>query len=505
MSTTALQRLLEPMASGQPQAIALRAPGEPLTYRALQQRAAAVAAGLQARGVRPGERVAWRLPNGPEAVQLSLACYWIGAVSVPLNARLTPAEQETMLATIEPRWLVLPDSGAGENAGATQLGQPVLPWSALEGHAPIEATADLPADHPALILFTSGSTGTPKAVVHSHRGCLAAIDTCRQALGLQATDVVLVGKPLCHAGGLQTQLLPSLLAGAQVVLANRPPPLEAAALIQEHGVSEFGLLASDLLDFVDHLEAHRLALPSLHTVIGSGDTVPVELQERFEALLGFPVLEGCGMTEVGGYYAVQPRHGPRKPGSLGLPTPGTELRLLPGQGTAEVLPGEVGEIAVRTASVTTGYWRQPEATRELFRGGWLLSGDLGRRDADGTLWFCGRRKLLIVRRGSNIAPAEIEELLDAHPAVHAAVVVGVPHPRDGEVPVAWVQPQPGAALPGPAVLEAYLSPSLAAFKQPVHYLAIAELPRNGIGKLDRALLRRRAVEQLASTPAPPPR
>jgi O-succinylbenzoic acid--CoA ligase len=170
-----------------------------------------------------------------------------------------------------------------------------------------------------------------------------------------------------------------------------------------------------------------------------------------------------------------------------------------------VAEGEVGEIAVRTASATIGYWKNPEATRSLFRDGWLLSGDLGRRDADGTLWFCGRRKLLIVRRGSNIPPAEIEELLDAHPAVHAAVVVGVPHPRDGEVPVAWVQPQPGAALPEPAVLESYLSPSLAAFKRPVHYLAIPELPRNGIGKVDRALLRRRAVEQLGSAPAAPPR
>ncbi|MEB3322336.1 MAG: fatty acid--CoA ligase family protein [Synechococcaceae cyanobacterium] len=313
---------------------------------------------------------------------------------------------------------------------------------------------------------------------------------------MAAEDVVLVGKPLCHAGGLQTQLLPSLMAGARVVLAMRPSPATAVALIRRYDVTEFGLLASDLLDFVDHLEAHGLALPSLRTVIGSGDTVPLELQERFRRLFGWTVLEGCGMTEVGGYYAMQPIHGERQPGSLGLPTPGTELRLLPMSGTEEVEPGEVGEIAVRTASATIGYWKNPEATRDLFRDGWLMSGDLARRDADGTLWFCGRRKLVIVRRGSNIDPAEIEERLDAHPAVHAAVVVGVPHPRDGEVPVAWIQAQSGARLPDDQQLRGYLAEHLAAYKLPVRFLPITDLPRNSTGKFDRVRLRQRAISLL---------
>ncbi len=175
---------------------------------------------------------------------LSLACYGIGAISMPISGRLAEAEVRVTLARFEPRCVVLP-----------------------------------------------------------------------------AGEVVLVAKPLSHAGGLQTQLLPSLRSGARVVLATRPPAATAAALILEHGVSECGLLASDPLDFVDHLETHRLALPSLRRVIGSGDTVPLELQERFHTLFGWSVLEGCGMTEVGGSYAMQPVHGERKQARSVVPPP----------------------------------------------------------------------------------------------------------------------------------------------------------------------------------------
>ena len=229
--------------------------------------------------------------------------------------------------------------------------------------------------------------------------------------------------------------------------------------------------------------------------IGSGDSVPMELHRRFRDLFGWEVLEGCGMTEVGCYYAMNPRYGRRKWGSLGLPTPYTELRVV-GDDGRDVATGAVGEIVVRTPSATIGYWRDPVASADLFPEGWLRTGDLGRLDEDGYLWFIGRRKLMIVRRGSNIAPAEVENALDEHPQVHASVVVGVPDPHDGSVPVAWIMPMRDAEAPDEETLRAFVSTRLAPYQSPVFYLFASDLPRNSTGKFDRRLLQDRAVEIL---------
>jgi long-chain acyl-CoA synthetase len=201
------------------------------------------------------------------------------------------------------------------------------------------------------------------------------------------------------------------------------------------------------------------------------------------------------MTEIGCYYAMNPRYGRRKWGSLGLPTPHTEVRLI-GDDGRDVGMGAVGEILVRTPSATIGYWRDPVETENLFRDGWLQTGDLGRVDEEGYLWFVGRRKLMIVRRGSNIAPAEVENVLDEHPQVHASVVVGVPDPYDGSVPVAWIMPMPDADAPDEDALRAYVSARLAPYQSPVYYLFSHDLPRNSTGKLDRHRLQELAVEVL---------
>jgi acyl-CoA synthetase (AMP-forming)/AMP-acid ligase II len=295
---------------------------------------------------------------------------------------------------------------------------------------------------------------------------------------------VLVGKPISHAGGLQTQLMPTLLVGGEAILAMKPTPAQAAALIERYSVTQYGLLASDLLDFIEYLEASGTRLTTLQNSIGSGDSVPVELHHRFRDLFGWEVLEGCGMTELGGYYAMNPRHGKRKWGSLGMPTPGTELRIVAPDGS-DVKRGEIGEIALRSECTTTGYWQDPEATAELFRDGWLHSGDLAHYDDDGYVWFVGRKKLMIVRRGSNIAPAEIENVLDEHPRVHASVVVGVADNRDGHVPVAWIAPLHGTDAPTEEELKEYVSTRLAVYQSPVRYLFSQELPRNSTGKFDR--------------------
>jgi fatty-acyl-CoA synthase len=493
-----LQSLLAGPLATSPKKIALRCGGQALSYEELERGIRQLAAALQVRGVKRGDRVAWFLPNGVEAVLTTLACSKIGAVSLPLNYRYPAPEARYVLETTAARMLIFHADRREvvekvrnqiEPLDTVIVGDPSkdsshLLFASLLGGESLAENVMVEADDAALILFTSGSTGRPKGVIHSHAGCYAAIDISRCVFDFTEDDVVLVGKPVSHAGGLQTQMLPALLAGGEVVLAMKPPPAVAASLIAQHQVTEYGLLASDLVDFVEYLEEHSTALPSLRNSIGSGDVVPHDLHRRFRELFGWEVMEGCGMTEVGCYYAVNPRYGKRKWGSLGLPAPDIQLRVVNSEG-ADAAVCEVGEILVRSPSATIGYWHDEPATKELFHDGWLHTGDLGYFDEDAYLWFVGRKKLMIVRRGSNIAPAEVEDVLDEHPKVHASVVVGVPDVHDGHVPVACIAPVRDTEPPTEDELRSFVASRLAAYKNPTRYFFVVELPRNSAGKFDR--------------------
>ncbi|MEM8679373.1 MAG: class I adenylate-forming enzyme family protein [Planctomycetota bacterium] len=505
-SRSSLQGLLDLPLRETPGKTAIRTEAVQVSYQELDLSMRGVASGLQRQGVSAGDRVAWFLPNGMEAVVTTLACYQLGAIAVPLNYRYVSEEIGDVLARTGSKLLIF-------HASRREVVQPLLDseptWTAFEvGGAdagfetlhncdPLSDSVSVAADHPALILFTSGSTGRPKGVVHSHAGAFAGIDISRRVFDFCREDVVLVGKSISHAGGLQTQLMPTLLVGGEVVLAMKPHPSTAVSLIQAHAVSEYGLLASDLLDFIEYLEQTPTELPSLNNAIGSGDCVPQDLHHRFRDLFGWEVMEGAGMTEVGGYYAANPRDGQRRWGSLGVATPDTKIRVIDDTGK-DCAVGQTGEIVLQTPSSTTGYWNDPEATAELYRDGWLHSGDLGRWDEDGYLWFVARKKLMIVRRGSNIAPAEIEDVIDEHPAVHASVAVGVKHPEDGQIPVACValrgQPEPTIEQQ----LRDYVAQHLAAYKNPVHYLFLEQLPRTGTGKFDRHRLQAIAEQSLGA-------
>lgn len=501
----ALQQMLSAALEGSSGKVAFRAGDRTLSYGELDQAVQMVAAGLHELGVRKGERVAWYLPNCLEAVFVTLACYRIGAIAVPLNYRYVTQEIDDVIARTEARLLVYA-------ADKLEVVSPVIEarevlsifvgdgsgkgraFSSLLNAGSIDEATPVAADDPALILFTSGSTGHPKGVVHSHEGVFSAIDQSRQLFDFQAEDIVLVGKSISHAGGLQTQMLPALLAGSEVILEMKPTPARAVEAINKFGVTEYGMLASDLLDFIEHLEQEEHSLPTLKNAIGSGDSVPADLHHRFRDLLGWEVMEGAGMTEVGSYYSANPRYGTRKWGSLGVPTPGTELRVVNDDGS-DCDVGQHGEIVLKMKSATIGYWNDPDATHELFRDGWLHTGDLAYEDADGYVWFVGRKKLMIIRRGSNIAPAEVENVLDEHPLVHASIVVGVSDPHDGQVPVACVALIGGAGDDSEEMIREFVQQHLAEYKNPVHYLFLKELPRTGTGKFDRHRLLEMAIER----------
>ncbi len=502
-----LQRLLDRGISDSPAKLALQFEERRLTYADLDQQVGRLAGGLLQEGVNPGDRVALFLPNRSETVLTILACYRIAAVAVPLNYRYVAREARHVLELVKPAVLVHAEEKFGIvesvldaidgdrifSVGDEQRPDFSRPFEELFANQALEDEIHVEEDQPALILFTSGSTGDPKGVVHSHSTAFAGIDDSRQIFDFVPSDTVLVGKSISHAGGLQTQLLAALLAGATVILAMKPTPAEAAALISRFSVTQYGMLASDLIDFVEYLETDPTPLPTLKNSIGSGDSVPFELHHRFRDLFGWQVMEGCGMTEIASYYAANPRYGTRKWGSLGCATPHTEVRVVDSQGK-DLPTGETGEIVIRTPAATIGYWSNPDATRELFRDGWLQTGDLGRFDEDRYLWFVARKKLLIVRRGSNIAPAEVENVIDDHPQVHASVVVGVCDAEDGQVPVAWVVPVDESPPLSEESLRSFVAERLAGYKNPVRYLFLDEMPRTGTGKFDRHQLETRAAE-----------
>jgi len=495
---TRLQRLLSGSVQHSPDKTAIRFGSVELSYAELEMQSSRVAAGFLQLNISPGDRVALMLPNCLEAVYSILACYKIGAVVVPINYRNTAAETRYVVEKTQPKLVIghpdkievlkaLSDLVAVDRilvAGGESVGTGFSSFGELLDHTTQASLVVVLEDAPALILFTSGSTGHPKGVVHSHRSAYAGIDISQRIFEFNSADVVLIGKPISHAGGLQTQFMPALNVGAEVILAMKPSPADAVDLIVKHTVTQYAMLASNLIDFIEYLEENPIRLPSLANSMGSGDAVPTDLHHRFRDLFGWQVMEGCGMTEIGGYYAVNPRNGQRKWGSMGLPCPDTELRIIDRDGT-DCGVGEVGEIVIKTPSATIGYWNDDDKTRELFVDNWLYTGDLAKFDEQGYIWFVARKKLIIVRRGSNISPAEVESIIDEHPLVHASVVVGISDPHDGQVPVAWLMPLHGTQGPDLDDLKAYVSAHLAEYKTPVRYHFLKEIPRNSTGKFDR--------------------
>ncbi|QDU61785.1 Long-chain-fatty-acid--CoA ligase [Planctomycetes bacterium Pan216] len=483
--------------------------GSDWTYQELEEASNRLASGLRKRGVGPGTRVALFMPNCPEFVLTYLACFKLNAIAVPINHRYTSSEVT----------FALRHSGASVLIGHTKF-QRALPPLDREGPAlsdvymvgdprvaptwtrpftellstgraePADVVDNL--DQPALILFTSGSTGNPKAAVHTHRSLSAMASLIADEEFVRGDQRMLVSLPICYVGGLVWQLLPTLMSGASATLAMKPSPEQMVDLIASRKISITNFLASDAVDFVDHLEKNPRPLPSLEYVGIGGDKVPDHLHRRFRAAAGIRLTEQAGMTECG-LYSNNPAVGRVREGSMGRPSAGVQMRIIDDEGR-DRSTGQVGEIVIRSSGLITGYWNNATATNEAFRDGWFHTGDLARRDEDGYLWFVGRSKHIIIRRGSNLAPKEVEDAIDRHPGVRASVVVGAPHEKDGEVPVAFVAVRsPGATIQGLA-LEPFLSKTLATYKIPVHFELVDDLPRTVTGKFDRTGMKRIAAD-----------
>ncbi|MEO5679356.1 MAG: AMP-binding protein [Acidimicrobiales bacterium] len=479
-------------------ATALIAGDAVISYGDLQRRVGGVRGVLAGAGVAPGARVALISANAPAFVVGLLGALGVGAVVVPLNPQAPPAEITAELsslgavAAIAGPGATLPDDAqppttlvadAGSLPGAIDL-------AAAEAADPVPLV-ERDADDVALLMYTSGTAGLPRAAALTHGNVLANIAQIQAHPGRLVTpaDVTLAVLPLFHVFGLTANLCVPLAAGGSVVLVPRFAPDESLELCRRHRVTilagappMFAALAvAPAGDGANPLASVRLAFSGAAPL---ADEVATAVRIRF----GLPLYQGYGLTEASPVVTSSVLDGNPRPGSVGVPLPGVEVRLVDEDGE-DALAGDPGQVWVRGPNVFAGYWQDPEATRRVLTAdGWLRTGDIGVVGDDGNMQLVDRAKDLIIVNGFNVVPAEVEAVLAQHPQVGDVAVVGEASPKTGEAVTAVVVPT-AAGSPTLADLRAFTGERLARYKCPTALLIVDAIPRGQAGKLLRRSLR----------------
>jgi long-chain acyl-CoA synthetase len=476
-------------ARGFPEHVALRAGELEITYSELDAATARVAGMLRERGVQPGDRVGVMLPNVPE---FALAYYGVlraGGVVVPMNVLLKEREVAFYLAdsgaTLLFAWHELPQV-AQQGALSADTAVVEVEAGAFEQLSAAVPAADVVADRAptdtAVILYTSGTTGKPKGAELTHTNLAMNVKASRKLFDLTSEDVVLGALPLFHAFGQTCGLNTALSVGASLALLPRFSPGAALETIARDGVTVFQGVPTMYAALLHHPERERFDTSALRVCVSGGAALPVELLRAFEDAFGCMIMEGYGLSETSPVACFNHPDRTRKPGSIGTPIEGVEMKLVDDE-RRDVAGDEVGEIAIRGHNVMKGYWNRPDATEAAIDSdGWFYSGDVGRIDEDGCFFIVDRKKELIIRGGYNVYPREVEEVIYEHPAVREAAVIGVPHDELGEEIAAAVALQPGAEVTE-SELRGYIKANIAAYKYPRHVWFVEELPKGATGKI----------------------
>jgi long-chain acyl-CoA synthetase len=459
-----------------------------LSYSQLDDLSARAARWLRSRGLQPGDPVGIMLPNVPQFPVFYYGVLRAGGAVVPMNPLLKAREIAHYLGDSGASLAIVWET-AGEEAaaGAATAGAESVIVPALDEVASWPASPDREvmrrADNDtAVILYTSGTTGTPKGAELTHANMRRnASVTATSLLGLGPDDVVMGCLPLFHSFGQTCGLNAAVQSGACLTLIARFSPRAALQVIERDRVTVFEGVPTMYVGMLREGDG-AADTSSLRLCVSGGAALPVEVLNGFEKTFDAVILEGYGLSETSPV-ATFNRRDQRKPGSIGLPVEGVELRLVNVEdGDVPAPPGTVGEIAIRGHNVMKGYWNRPEATAAAMRGGWFHTGDLARVDEDGFYYIVDRKKELIIRGGYNVYPREIEEVLYEHPAVHEAAVIGIPHPSLGEEVAAAVVLQPGAGTT-PDDLRDWVKQRVAAYKYPRYVWLTDGLPKGATGKI----------------------
>ncbi len=475
-----------------------------LDYTELREAAGRVTSLLSSAGVAPGDRVGIMLPNVPAFPMAFYGALAAGAVVVPMNPLLKSREVTYYLGDSGAKVLFAWYSSAGEAAkGAADTGTQVVTVddpdmrSLLACLFPVHTRVERADDDDAVVLYTSGTTGQPKGAQLTHANLTRnAALTAETLINAGPDDVVMGCLPLFHVFGLTCGLNATIAGGGTLTLLPRFDAGQALDIIARDRVTVFEGVPTMYAAMLHHPASADADASSLRTCVSGGAAMPVEILHGFEKMFGCMILEGYGLSETSPVASFNHPNAERKPGSIGTPVAGVEMRVVGIDGT--VLPvGEVGEIAIRGHNVMKGYWGKPEATAEAIPDGWFRTGDLARVDEDGYFFIVDRKKELIIRGGYNVYPREIEEVLYEHPAVAEVAVVGMAHDQLGEEVGAAVALKPGAAAT-PEELRAYVKERVAAYKYPRHVWLVDGLPKGPTGKILRREVRRPTAEHAAA-------
>jgi long-chain acyl-CoA synthetase len=460
-----------------------------MTYSELNRASARVAGLLGERGVKPGDRVGVMLPNVAEFAAIYYGLLRAGGVVVPMNPLLKAREVAYYLSDSGAR-LVFAWHGVADEArgGAAQAdAEPVVVDPAsfgdrLSSAIPEDGVAERDDADTAVILYTSGTTGRPKGAELTHANLASNTEVmCTDLEQLSSDDVIFGGLPLFHAFGQTCTLNTAVAAGACLTLLPRFVPGQALQILAGHRVTVFAGVPTMYVALLQEPGREGCDVSALRLCVSGGAAMPVEVLRGFEQAFGCQVLEGYGLSETSPVASFNHPGRPRKPGSIGTPIRGVQMRVVDEQGN-EVPQGETGEIVIRGNNVMKGYWRRPDETAKAIPDGWFRTGDIGRVDDDGYFMIVDRKKDLIIRGGYNVYPREIEEVLYEHPAVAEAAVIGLPDPNLGEEVGAAVALKPGAAATA-AELRDHCRSQVAAYKYPRKVWIVDALPKGATGKI----------------------
>ena len=534
-----LTRMLEQTVERCPDRTALIYSGTRISYGRLLEHVNRCAAGLQALGIRKGERVALMMSNCPQFVVAyfgvleaggtvtatssmyaarEAAHQWhdAGASALIVDRKLHSVAKTALAGVPEVKHVIVTGSRDYYPAGFAKLDKVLRTrrssrltphasrfmthsWLDLLLHARLPRSVSVSPSDIACLQYTGGTTGTSKGAMLTHANLVTNSCQTRHWLSTdEEAEVLVAALPLFHIYAMTCVMICSLLAGGSVIILPRFELRAALNIIRRYHPTIFHGVPTMYVGF-NNAQNVKNCFKSLRICMSGGAGLPVEVQQQFEKLSGGRLVEGYGLTEASPVTHVNPPDGLGKIGSIGLPIPGTEARIVDVEtGTRDLPLGEVGELVLRGPQVMKGYWNKPKETADVLRNGWLFTGDIARKDEDGYFYIVDRKKDLIIAGGFNIYPREVEEVLFEHPAIKEAAVIGLPDPYRGETVKAFVVMKDGASATTEEII-AWCRERLASYKVPRHVEFRDSLPKSGVGKYLRRELR---MESTAPKPNP---